>query len=85
MTEKNYDNSNRGALFRNLDKADDRHADFKGNINANGQEFWVDGWLRKSQKGTRYLALRLKAKTAATAKTSTAKTAGIDLDNEIGF
>lgn len=80
-----YDNTNRGALFRAIDKADDKHADYRGTINVEGTEFWLDGWLRESQKGVRYLALRLKPK-AATAKTSTAKAnAGIDLDDEVGF
>ena len=80
-----YDNTNRGALFRNDDKTDDKHADYRGSVNVEGTEYWINAWINESKNGTKYMALRLKPKTAA-AKASDAKaSAGIDLADEVGF
>jgi uncharacterized protein (DUF736 family) len=62
MTE--YDNTNRGALFRNEDKQADTHADYRGSINIGGQEFWLDAWIKTSKKGTKYMSLSVKPKMA---------------------
>ena len=48
MTKK-FDDTNRGVLFRNNDKADPKHADYKGNANVNGTEFWL---ARQSMRPT---------------------------------
>ena len=45
MTE--YDNTNRGSIWKNDDKQEDKHPDFKGSLNVNGQEFWVSAWKRR--------------------------------------
>jgi hypothetical protein len=52
MTGTKIDKTNRGALFKNHDKTDDRHADYRGDINVNGQEFWLSAWINTSSKGT---------------------------------
>jgi hypothetical protein len=65
MTQQ-YDNTNRGALFKNNDKRDERDPDYRGNININGKAFWLDAWLNESKKdGKKYMALRVKPKLAA--------------------
>lgn len=43
-----YDNTNRGAMWPNNDKASEKHPDFKGSLNADGIEYWVSGWKRKA-------------------------------------
>ena len=47
MTE--YDDTNRGSVWRNEDKTADNPtwADFKGSLNVNGVEYWVSMWKRK--------------------------------------
>ncbi|MFZ0146873.1 MAG: hypothetical protein WBG18_18130 [Xanthobacteraceae bacterium] len=72
-----YDNTNRGALFRNDDKTDDKHADYRGNVNVEGTEYWINAWISESKKGTKYMALRLKKRAAAKAGDAKAS-AGID-------
>lgn len=42
-----YDNSNRGAIWKNDKKETDKHPDFKGEANCNGKDFWVSAWKRK--------------------------------------
>ena len=42
-----YDNTNRGAIWKNDKKETDKHPDFKGEANCNGKDFWVSAWKRK--------------------------------------
>jgi hypothetical protein len=60
-----FDNTNRGVLFKNKDKTDDKHADYQGNANVNGEEFWLNAWIKTSKKGTKYMSLSLKPKQEA--------------------
>lgn len=53
----NYDNTNRGAIWKNDDKQKDTHPDFKGNLNVNGVEFWVSAWKRKPDANPKSPAL----------------------------
>jgi len=43
----NYDNSNRGSVWKNEDRKSDSHPQFRGSAEVNGVEYWVSGWLRK--------------------------------------
>lgn len=58
----NYDNTNRGALFKNEDKQQDNHPDYRGNVNVDGKEFWLDAWIRTSKAGKKYMSLSIKPK-----------------------
>lgn len=53
-----YDNENRGVLFKNDKKETDNHPDYKGRIDVNGQEYWLSAWIR-DRKGTnqKYMSL----------------------------
>ena len=42
-----YDNTNRGAMWPNVDRATEKHPDFKGSINVEGKEYWLSGWKKK--------------------------------------
>ena len=58
-----YDNSNRGAIFKNDDKQQDNHPDYKGSINVNGVDLWISGWLKTSEKtGKKFMSLSVKPK-----------------------
>ena len=63
MSDREYDNTNRGVLFKNQKKESDRHADYRGNINVDGKEFWLDAWIKKSKDGkTTFMSLSVKPK-----------------------
>jgi hypothetical protein len=59
MTE--YDNTNRGVLFKNDRKESDKHPDYKGNINVNGVEFWLSAWIKDGAKG-KFMSLSIQPK-----------------------
>jgi hypothetical protein len=69
MADKKFDDTNHGALFKNTEKENPKHADYRGEINVNGEQFWLNAWLKTSKKGTKFLSLSVKPK--ATSKTRT--------------
>jgi hypothetical protein len=42
-----YDNKNRGAIWKNDKQETENHPDFKGSLNVEGIEYWVSAWKRK--------------------------------------
>jgi hypothetical protein len=65
------DNTNRGVLFRNDNKTDDKHADYNGHMNVDGIEYWLNAWINESKNGNKYMSLSIKPKNAAVAKVAT--------------
>ena len=60
MTQQ-YDNTNRGALFRNNRKERDTHPDYNGTINVDGHDYWISGWLKEGKQG-KFFSLSVKRK-----------------------
>ena len=58
-----YDNTNRGAIFKNDRKEKDSHPDYKGSLNVGGVEYWVSSWIKTGQKG-KFMSLSVTAKEA---------------------
>ena len=54
-----FDNTNRGAVWKNDDKQSEKHPDFKGSINIEGVEYWVSGWRRRAGASPKSPALSL--------------------------
>ena len=57
----NYDNTNRGVLFKNDRKEKDNHPNMKGSINVEGVEYWVSAWTKEGQNG-KFISLSLTPK-----------------------
>ena len=87
MTE--YDNTNRGVLFKNDRKDSDKHPDYQGNINCNGTEFWLSAWIKEGKKG-KFMSLSIKPKDEKVAQAKGAIGSGSarlsdDLEDSIPF
>lgn len=59
---------NTGALFGAKNKKTEKHPDYTGQALVNGQQMWISGWRKTSEKGTAYLSLKFEIK-EETAKT----------------
>jgi hypothetical protein len=82
---ENYDNNNRGAIWKNIDKTTDSQPDFKGNLLINGVDFWVSAWKRKEGANPKAPALSFsvrKKEDQAIEVTATAATE-TEIDNDI--
>ena len=62
MTE--YDNTNRGVLFRAKERKSVKHPEYSGSINIQGVEYWLDGWIKDGKSG-KFFSLSVKPKDAA--------------------
>lgn len=58
MTDKKYDETNRGAIWRNDKKEKDAHPDWKGSINVEGVDYWLSGWSRKPEDNPKSPSVR---------------------------
>jgi len=59
-----YDNTDKGALFKNEDKTPDKPnwSDYQGSINVGGVEYWIDAWIKESKQGKKFMSLAVRAK-----------------------
>ena len=67
-TKKTYDNSNRGALFRNDRKEEgSKQPDYKGRINTAGVDYELSAWLKESAEGKKFFSLSVRSANEQTA------------------
>ena len=57
-----YDNTNRGSIWKNDKKDTDRHPDFTGSLNVEGVEYWVSAWKRRPDANPKAPALSFSIK-----------------------
>ena len=57
-TRSDFDNTNRGVLFKDTEKGEgDRKPDYTGKINVQGKDWRLAGWIKESKSGTKFLSL----------------------------
>lgn len=82
-----YDQTNRGVLFKNNDKQKETHPDFKGSLNVDGVEYFFDAWKKQSKSGDTFLSCSVKKKEKQSAQKPTpkpeAKTGFDDMSDDI--
>ncbi len=60
MAYQQRDNS--GSVWVNDKKTEDKHPDRTGSAIIDGVEYFVDGWLKETQAGKKFLSLSFKRK-----------------------
>ena len=81
---KEFDNNNRGSLFKNDKKTTEQMPDYKGQINVNGEEFWINAWLKTSKQGTKFMSLSVTPKDRQVSE-PTRKSIPVDDSSDIPF
>lgn len=79
-----YDNTNRGALFKNTKKEKDSHPDYNGNINVDGVEYWLNAWVKEGKNG-KYFSVSVKPKEDAPKKVASKGKKQDDFESDIPF
>lgn len=88
MADKEYDNTNSGVLYKNDRKSAPTHADWGGSINVNGEEFYLNAWIKeKKSDGSKFFSLSVKPKGASSSKPKAPaqKPVRADIDDDIPF
>lgn len=62
MSDKQYDNTNRGQIWPNEKREKDTHPEFTGSLNVEGVEYWVSAWKRKPTAGPKAPSLSFSIK-----------------------
>jgi hypothetical protein len=57
-----FDNTNRGSLFKNDKKTEEKHPDMSGSINIDGIEYWISGWKKRSKADVGFISLSVRPK-----------------------
>jgi uncharacterized protein (DUF736 family) len=70
---KEFDNNNRGVLFKNDKQGNDKRPDYRGTATIAGEDLNISAWIKRSQKtGDAYMSLSFEPKKAAPPKATRA-------------
>ena len=59
----NYDNTNRGVLFKNDQGDNPKRPAYRGSLNVAGAEYNISAWIKESRKdGSEFLSLSVEPK-----------------------
>lgn len=76
-----------GSTFKNRNKAQETHADYTGDCLIDGQEYWMNTWVRKTKDGTSYFShsFRKKQPRSDASARQEAKPAAAVIDDDLPF
>jgi len=82
-----YDNTNRGAIWKDEKNSTEKDRDFKGELNVEGVEYWVSAWKRKPDASAKAPALsfKIERKDQVPSKSRDENGKRVDMDDEIPF
>jgi hypothetical protein len=64
-----YDNTNRGVMFKNDQGGNPKRPQYRGSINVDGTDYNLSAWVRESKKdGSKFLSLTVEPKQGAPRK-----------------
>ena len=55
-----YDDTNRGAMFKRDKEGNEKRPDYSGPLNVDGKEWQIAAWISESKKGEKYMSLRVE-------------------------
>ena len=74
---------NSGSVFKNDRKREGKKdADYTGSINVDGVDYWINGWLKKSEGKPSWLSLSVSPKEQKQQSSRKPKVDDFDSDNE---
>lgn len=85
---KEFDNTNRGVLFNNIEdkREGKKDPDYRGRIDVDGTEYWLAGWINVAQKtGKRFLSLKVTPMEPRRTAGNGAQAGGPEYSDEIPF
>ena len=56
-----YDNTNTGVVFKNDNKSENWHPEYRGSINVEGKEYFIDLKIREGKRG-KFFSAKVKRK-----------------------
>lgn len=84
-----FDNTNRGVLFKNDRKDNESQPDYTGKLNVNGGDFDLSAWIKEAKNGRKFFSVSIKPpfnkqETQAPSKHQTQKQNGF-VDDDVPF
>ncbi len=77
---------NKGAIFKNENKTNEKHPDYRGKINWGGTDIEVSMWVNKSKEGKSYFSVSLQEPYKKMENTSDKmRNAPLELDDDLPF
>lgn len=77
---------NKGAIFKNENKTNEKHPDYRGKINWGGTEIEVSMWINKSKEGKSYFSVSLQEPYKKMENSSDKmRNAPLELDDDLPF
>jgi hypothetical protein len=81
MTKSQFDNTDKGALFKNRNKETESQPDYAGPLNVGGANFRIAAWLKDSAGGQKYMSLAIKPDTEQPTAKPAPKSTPPDVDD----
>lgn len=53
---------NSGSMFKNDQKEQDNHADYRGSALIDGVDYWMDAWIKTAETGRKWMSFSFKPK-----------------------
>lgn len=79
-----YDNTNKGTLFKNDRRTNERQPEYTGSLDVDGEQYWMSAWIKEAgpsarNPGQKFFSIAITKKDAPVAST------GGSVDDDVPF